>query len=122
MLCMRGTVRLDNNGGFIQARLPLAADGAYDASRWDGIRFELRGVPGPYFVHLRTADTRQPWAYYRAPLPVQEDWQTVDIPFSAFRPQRLHSALDLTTLQTLGLVAYGEAFAAELEVARIEWV
>ena len=70
-LRMRGSVRLDNNGGFIQVRLPLEVDGGtLDASDFDGVALEVRGAPGPYFIHLRTPDCRRPWQYYRAELRV----------------------------------------------------
>jgi hypothetical protein len=121
-LFMRGKVRLDNSGGFLQVRLPLADDGRFDASAWAGIRLTLRGAPGPYYVHLRTVDTRQPWAHYRAPLPVGRDWQTVDVPFDTFRGVNLHEPLDRGSLVSLGIVAYGERFDAELEMSRLSFV
>jgi len=121
-LFLRGEVRLDNNGGFIQLRLPLARNGSFDASDWSAIRLTVRASPGPYYIHLRTRDTRRPWAYYRAPIPATGAWQTIDIPFTEFRPESLREELDLSTLQSLGLVAYGERFDAELEVERIEFV
>lgn len=55
VLHMQGQVRLDNRGGFIQARLPLDAEGgSFDASAWQGVCIKVRGAPGPYFLHLRT--------------------------------------------------------------------
>jgi len=122
ILYLRGEVRLEDNGGFIQVRLPLAQSGSFDISCWNAIRLVVRAAPGPYFIHLRTRDTRQPWAHYRAPLPVSESWQTVDIPFADFQPRHLRAALDLSALQSLGLVAYGERFDAALEVAQIELI
>jgi len=120
MLRMRGTVRLDNNGGFIQARLPLDASGAtLDASAWRGVRVELRGTPGPYFLHLRTPDCRRPWQYYRAELPVTAGWREVFVPFTAFSGQSIAGPIDLGRLRSLALVAYGEAFEAELEIRRL---
>lgn len=119
-LAMAGQVRLDNNGGFIQVRLPLAASGRFDASGYSAIGLRVRGRPGPYYVHLRSADTRLPWQYYRAPIAVGEDWQDVRIEFSDFTPEALRSPLDRSRLQSLAVVAYGEAFEAAIEVARIE--
>ncbi len=121
VLFLAGEVRLENNGGFIQVRLPLAEGGSFDASAWQGIRLRVRATPGPYYLHLRTRDTRRPWAYYRAPIPVSESWQVVDIPFSAFERESLRAALDLEQLRSLGIVAYGERFDAEIEVASIEF-
>ncbi|OAB56389.1 hypothetical protein AY599_21245 [Leptolyngbya valderiana BDU 20041] len=122
VLFMRGEVRLENNGGFVQLRLPLDDRGSFDASDWDAIRLTVRASPGPYFVHLRTRDTRRPWAYYRAPIPVSDNWRTVDIPFEAFERESLRAPLDLASLLSLGIVAYGERFDAALELARVELV
>lgn len=119
-LAMAGQVRLDNNGGFIQVRLPLAASGRFDASGYSAIGLRVRGRPGPYYLHLRSADTRLPWQYYRAPIAVGEDWQDLRIEFSAFTPEALRSPLDRSRLQSLAVVAYGEVFEAAIEVARIE--
>jgi len=122
VLFMRGQVRLENNGGFVQVRLPLADRGSFDARDWDAIRLTVRASPGPYYIHLRTRDTRRPWAYYRAPIPVSEEWQTIDISFDSFQPESLLAALNLEALISLGIVAYGERFDAELEIARLELV
>lgn len=122
-LHMRGQVRLDNNGGFIQARLPLRPDGGnFDASNYQGIAVRVRGAPGPYYLHLRTRHTWRPWQYYRAAIDVGPEWQDQIIPFSSFEGQSVRAALDLGSLRSLGVVAYGEAFEAEIEVARIELV
>ncbi len=120
-LQMRGEVRLENSGGFIQVRLPLAtAGGAFDAGGWSGFALAVRGTPGAYYLHVRSADTRQPWQHYRAPLPVQAAWQRVVVPFTAFEPQRLERPLDVRRLHAVAVVAYGEAFRACLEVGRLE--
>lgn len=121
VLHLRGQVRLDNNGGFIQARLPFRADGGdFDASGYQGIAVRVRGKPGPYYLHLRTRHTWRPWQYYRATIEVGPDWQDQIISFSAFEGRSIGRELDLGSLRTLGVVAYGEAFEAEIEVARIE--
>ncbi|MGY6555807.1 MAG: CIA30 family protein [Wenzhouxiangella sp.] len=123
VLHMRGQVRLDNNGGFIQARLPLHPNGSdFDASEFQGIAIRVRGAPGPYYIHLRTRHTWRPWQYYRAVIEVGPEWQDQLIPFSAFEPRAIRRDLDLNSLRTLGIVAYGEVFEAEIEVARIELV
>lgn len=122
-LAMRGQVRLDNNGGFIQARLPLSADGGnFDASGFAGVAVRVRGAPGPYYLHLRTRHTWRPWQYYRAAIDLGAQWRELVIPFSDFEGRSIRRELDLTALRTLGVVAYGEAFEADIEVARIEFV
>jgi hypothetical protein len=120
VLHMSGQVRLENRGGFIQARLPLAAGGgAIDASAWQGLRIKVRGAPGPYYLHLRTRQTWQPWQYFRAPIEVGPEWREQFVPFSAFEGRATWRSLDLRALKSVGVVAYGEAFAAEIEVARL---
>lgn len=117
---MQGTVRLDNNGGFVQLRLPLVVDGRpMDASAMTGFRVEARGEPGAYYLHLRTTETRRPWAYYRAPLSVTTEWQTLDVPMDAFEAVSTRRPLDASRLVSVGLVAYGEAFEADLQVRRL---
>lgn len=121
--CLRlsGEVSLANNGGFIQVALPLAErGGALDARGWTGLRLIARGAADGYYVHLRTADCRLPWQYYGAELRCGPGWTEIEIPFADFRPESLGTALDVSRLQRLGIVAGKKAFAADVAVARIE--
>jgi len=121
VLRLEGEVRLENNGGFIQARLPLSGSGgSLDASSFEAVKLRVRGAPGTYFIHLRTPDCRRLWQYYRAPLPVGEDWREVSIRLDSFEPKSLSTPLDIKRLNSLGVVAAGEAFRARIEVSRIE--
>lgn len=120
VLRMRGTVRLENRGGFIQARLPLdAGGGAFNGSDWDGIAITARGRPGPYYIHLRTRQNWMPWSYFRAPLAVRLQWQEQFIPFAAFESKGAADRIDVRGLKSLAVVAYGEAFEADIEVRQI---
>jgi hypothetical protein len=66
-LRMAGDVRLENDGGFIQAALDLAPSGdTIDASGFTGVRIIVRGNGEKYSVHLRTPDNVRPWQSYRA--------------------------------------------------------
>ena len=61
-LRLTGDVRLEHNGGFIQASLNLAKEGeVFDASGYAGIRLSVRGNDEIYGFHLRTGDVRRPW-------------------------------------------------------------
>jgi hypothetical protein len=123
VLNMRGQVRLENRGGFIQARLPLdPGGGLFDASAWQGIGLRVRGRPGPYYLHLRTRHNWMPWQYYRARIEVHPDWRDQFVPFDAFEGVSTSRALDVRALKSLAVVAYGEAFEADIDVARIELV
>jgi hypothetical protein len=122
MMNLRGRVRLENRGGFIQVRLPLdPEDRPFDASPWSGIRIRVRGRPGPYYLHLRTRHNWMPWQHYRAPLEVGTDWADQFVPFTAFEGKATMRGLDVSGLKSLAVVAYGAAFDADIDVARIEF-
>jgi hypothetical protein len=122
-LRVAGTVRLDNNGGFIQARLPLARrDATLDATGYDAVRLVVRGRPGAYYLHLRTPQTQRPWQYFRAELPVGSEWREQTVAFESFTGKSIDAAPDFSRLRSLAVVAYGEAFEADVEVARLELV
>ncbi len=120
--CLRltGEVRLENNGGFIQAGLDLAPEGGLlDASAFTGLRLLVSGNDEDYSVHLRTPDNRRPWQSYRAQFTAEAGLKTVDLPFAAFAPHRLEEPLDLKRLKRIGLVAIGRAFQADLLVCEL---
>ena len=118
-LRLTGRVSLENNGGFVQVARQLDN---IDASTFGGLQLRVCGAPGSYFVHLRTADTRAPWQYYGAPLPVTAAWADVYLPWSAFRAVLLSAPLDVRRLQRIGLVAAKTAFDADLAISRLELV
>ena len=122
--CLRltGDVRLDNNGGFIQATLDLASPGGtLDASEYIGIRLLAKGNGETYSVHLRTPENVRPWQSYRAHFRAGNEWNTIDLPFESFTPYRLQAPLDIMRLRRIGLVAIGRAFHADLAIARISY-
>jgi hypothetical protein len=120
--CIRisGDVRLENNGGFIQAALDLAPSGdTLDASDYTGLRLVVRGNGQRYSVHLRTPDNVRPWQSYRAHFTARPSWETVELPFHAFTPHRLETPLDTSQLRRIGLVAIGRAFHADFAVSEL---
>ncbi len=117
---LRGEVRLENNGGFVQMALPLDTGGApLDAGTFQGIRLLALGNGEEYLIHLRTTQTRLPWQYFRAPFIAGPAWQSVDIPFTAFQAERIAARLDQRRLSRIGIVAYGRRFMADVAVAQI---
>ncbi|TVP45865.1 MAG: CIA30 family protein [Gemmatimonadales bacterium] len=121
-LRLRGTVSLENGGGFIQVVRSLVPPGgpAFDATAWDGVALDIAILaPGPYALHLRTTRTRAPWQFFAAPLPEAEGWQRVFLPWSAFAPRSLRVPLDPVGLRRVGLVATGAAFEADLALASL---
>ena len=121
-LHLQGDVRLENNGGFIQAALDLSSGGrTLDASGYKGIRLTVRGNGEKYSLHLRTPDNTRPWQSYRAEFTAGDDWQTIDLPFKGFEPYRLDTPMDASRLSRLGLVAIGRAFSASLMVSSLSF-
>lgn len=119
-LQLSGDVRLDNNGGFVQAGLDLSEDSdVVDASRYKGVRLAVRGNGESYSVHLRTPDTVRPWQSYRARFQADPEWRVIELPFDTFTPYRLDTPLDQARLRRIGLVAIGRAFRAELAVSSL---
>ncbi|MDH3579181.1 MAG: CIA30 family protein [Hyphomicrobiales bacterium] len=122
--CLRlsGDVRLENDGGFIQAALDLGPSrNTLDASAYTGVRLVVYGNGERYAVHLRTPDNRRPWQSYRAEFIADRTWKTVDLPFANFKPHRLDTPLDTKRLKRLGLVAIGRAFHADLAVCELSF-
>jgi hypothetical protein len=119
-LRLSGDVRLENNGGFIQAALDLAPAGqTRDASAFAGVLLVVRGNGERYGVHLRTPACVRPWQSYRAGFIAEAEWREIRLPFASFEPYRLTEPLDVRHLRRLGLVAIGRAFHADLAVGVI---
>ena len=122
--CLRliGDVRLENNGGFIQAALDLTSDNStLDASEFTGIRLVAKGNGQQYSLHLLTADNTRPWQSNRAHYVARSDVQTFKLPFSEFEPYRIAEPIDITKLRRLGIVAIGRQFQADLKICRLEF-
>jgi hypothetical protein len=117
-LCLRGRVRLDNRGGFIQ----MALDVQPPPGDWSALELDLTGRPHEYGVHLRTTRLTAPWQAWRARVTVGPQWQSVRVPFASFVPYRVSGTLVPGEIRRIGLVALGEAFDADLCVARVAWV
>jgi hypothetical protein len=125
-LVMRGDVRLENNGGFVQMALDLARPeaagrGTLDAWVWQGIEIDVCGSPQTYGLHLRTTGLDRPWQSYRQSFEATPSWQTLRLPFAGFVPYRTDLPLDLSRLRRLGIVAIGRAFTAELAVGGVRF-
>jgi len=116
-LCLRGQVRLEHNGGFIQMALDLPA--LPDALPWRGVEIEVLGNAHRYGLHLRTADMTAPWQAWRAGFEAGPAWHTLRLPFEAFEAYRTGGALHPARVRRIGLLAIGERFDAELCLARL---
>jgi len=118
-LRLQGDVRLENNGGFVQAALDVEDTPAEDASAYTGIEIEVYGNDETYNLHLRTGDLWLPWQSYRATFAAPARWQTLQLPFAEFSGYRTGKPLDVTELERIGVVAIGRAFTADLCIGRV---
>ena len=121
-LRLRGSVSLENNGGFVQMALDLDPQGrAIDAGGWRGIEIEALGNGEQYNLHLRTADVLRPWQSYRQSFTTTPDWRTYQFSFAEFEPHRIDAPLDLRSLRRIGFVAIGREFDADLAISGIRF-
>ena len=119
---LRGSVSLENNGGFVQIALNLTPDGSsIDAREWRGIEIDVFGNGETYGLHLRTDDVSRPWQSYRQSFTAGAQWRTVRLPFDGFEPHRIETPLDVSRLRRIGLVAIGRVFEADLAVAGVRF-
>ncbi|MFW5729218.1 MAG: CIA30 family protein [Spirochaetota bacterium] len=121
-LHMTGRVSLENNGGFIQVRLPLSSDGAFDASEYRGVAVTARATGDNYYVHLRTNRTRFPWSHYEQKMDVVGEWTRVELPFSEFEAQYMlgGGSPDISRLRSVAIVAGKAGFDADIWVRSVE--
>lgn len=116
---MRGRVSTENNGGFIQITMDLAAGVPFDAGSFAGIALDVLVNGERYGAHLRTPDADRPQQSWRQEFVATPTWQTVRLPFAQFAPHRIERPLDPSRLRRIGLVAIGREFDADLSVARL---
>ncbi len=113
---LEGDVSTENNGGFIQCR----ANVNLKTKGLNGIRIEVKGNGDEYYVHLRVP-RMLPWNYYSAKFYASEEWQTIDLPLSSFEYSRNPSKkFKSSKISTIGIVAYGKDFYAEVDLAQLE--
>jgi hypothetical protein len=118
-LHMQGEVRLDNNGGFVQIALDVSDDVLKNIQNYQGITLAIRGNNERYNIHLRSDDLWFPWQSYRASFSATPQWQTLRILFSEFKPYRTSTALDISELTRIGVVAIGREFDADLCLGKV---
>lgn len=118
---MQGDVSTENNGGFLQIALDLAAGKRFDASGFDGVLLQVAGNGERYNLHLRTSDLWQPWQSYRAGFIAKADWSEIRIPFTDLEAYRSDREFRPERLIRIGLVAIGREFQADLCVAGVRF-
>ena len=117
-LRLSGVVSTENNGGFIQVRSNI------DIGRvnFKGIRIRAKGLPSEYFVHIRTSFLLLPWQYYSGKFVVSEVWEDHEILFENFEKSNFYqpSLFSSSDIKSIGFVAFGKNFEAQLDILKAE--
>lgn len=122
-LRLRGRVRTEFNGGFVQMALDLPPPPPGAAA----LVLDVAGPPDgarSYGLHLRTRTLTAPWQAWRSRFDVGPAWQTLQLPLAGFTPYRFEGTLVAADVRRIGLVALafdGQPFDAELYFARAAW-
>lgn len=116
---LSGTVSTKNNGGFIQVRTSMTS---VDLKEKKGIRIQVKGNNEIYNIHLRNGSSRLPWQYYAAEFMAPDNWVTIELPFSTFKKSStfMKTSMDPTSLKSVGVVAYGRDYIADILIRNIE--
>lgn len=113
---LEGNVSTENNGGFIQCR----ANVNLKTKGINGVRIKVKGNGDEYYVHLRVP-RMLPWNYYSSKFYAKEEWQIIDLPLSSFEYSRNSSKkFKSSKISTIGIVAYGKDFYAQVDLAKLE--
>jgi hypothetical protein len=116
---MTGELSLENNGGFIQFRTKIKNHPS-DKS-FKGVRLRVRGNNHEYVVHLRTKYLLLPWQYYESAFQTTDQWTTVELPFTSFKKSNFYQPTNVVSqdIKTIGIVAIGKKFSAQIDLASI---
>ena len=117
-LRLSGFVSTENNGGFIQ----IKSNFDIDEDNFNGIRIKARGLPSEYFVHIRTSFLLLPWQYYSGKFVVSDVWEDHEILFKDFEKSNFYqpSLFSSSDIKSIGFVAFGKNFEAQLDILKAE--
>jgi uncharacterized protein YxeA len=115
-----GEVSTANNGGFIQVRSPVLGEAAEGKT---GIKLTIKGNGEQYYLHIRSANNRLPWHYYQQSFQTNGSWSEVRLPFDGFvkSSSLMKTRLNQSKIKTIGIVAYGKDFSADVSVQNLEF-
>ncbi|MBM01802.1 MAG: NADH ubiquinone oxidoreductase [Chloroflexi bacterium] len=119
---MTGDVSTANNGGFIQFRADLTRLSNTDKI-FNGVKIKVRGNDENYNIHIRTNRTVLPWQYYSLEFYAPKEWTEIELPFDSFKRSNFYQpkVFKSSDIRTLGIVAYGRDYVANLDVGLIEF-
>ena len=118
---LTGNVSTENNGGFIQIRRELKD---INLSRADSVRIVARGNNEKYYIFLRTTGTILPWQYYSYEFNVKNEYTEFIMPIKDFKKSGmlLANQINPKKITSIGIVAYGRDYYAELYVKELEFL
>ena len=116
---LSGEVSTKNNGGFIQIRRDLNGINLETAK---AIKIIAKGNNQKYFLHIRTNRMFLPWQYYESKFMANNEWKIIELPFSSFNKSNFYqpSTVSSIDVQSIGIVAIGRNFKANIDLASIE--
>ena len=116
---MTGNVTTENNGGFIQIRVPLKP--LIDSNRYEGVYVKVYGNNKKYSLHLRTKITLAPWQYYSYSFTAKDKWIIIRAPFNDFKKSNFYQPKNLSnqSIKSIGLVAAFDNFYADVCLSEI---
>ena len=119
-LRLTGVVSTKNNGGFVQVR-SIVPSGMAKAKT--GIKMKVKGNGEIYYLHIRNSSTQLPWHYYQQGFNTTDTWQEVMLPFKSFEKSSslMWSKMKESTIKTIGIVAYGKDYKADISVMSLEF-
>ena len=119
---MTGNVSTANNGGFIQFQADLS-NISNTEEVFNGIKIKVRGNNENYQIFIRTNLTVLPLQYYSSEFYASNQWKEIELPFSSFKRSNFYQPKNInnTDIRTLGIVAYGKDYSADLNVGLIEF-
>ena len=84
---------------------------------------KVRGNNQKYSVHVRTKYLFLPWQYYSAIFIANSKWRVVSIDFSNFSKSNFYQPNKFSSkdIKTIGIVAIGGDFKADVDIASIEF-
>ena len=92
------------------------------SDNFEGIKLKVRGNPSIYYIHIRTSFLLLPWQYYSGKFSVDREWKYVKIYFKDFKKSNFYQQAKFSSreIKSIGFVAFGKDFEAELDVMEAE--
>lgn len=112
---LEGDVSLENNGGFIQIQMARPAD--LNTALSQGIYIEWCSEHAqPFELLIKSSQLWMPWQSYRITATAFNEWQTLFIPFSEFKPYKTQTRLRVDKITKFSVLAGGENKFVKLSI------